>query len=106
MVQTSQQANMRKGERVFNLLLSTSMLTWAVLGIAQGGMASDLSPTKLSITALHICVALLVLMRSPLRKSVSNKSLLTCLPALLIGGWEVWTISRPRIPSPMQHSKC
>jgi protein-S-isoprenylcysteine O-methyltransferase Ste14 len=78
---------MKRGEHLFNLLLGASVLSWAVLGLFQGGTALDASPTRLSITALHLCVAALVLLRDPIRKVPSHLSILACLPALLISGW-------------------
>ncbi len=57
-----------------------------MLGFFQGG-AVDMSPTRLTITALHLCVALLLLLRAPLRLGASNRSILVCLPALVLSGW-------------------
>ncbi len=78
---------MKTGERIFNLLLSASVLSWALLGLSLGPTGADVSPVRLTITALHLCVALLILLRGPVRTGASMRSMLSCLPALLVSGW-------------------
>jgi len=74
-------------ERVFNLLLGASVLSWAFLGMFRGDLSHSNAPMRLSIGALHLCVALLVFRRSPLRKGASMVAVAACLPALFISTW-------------------
>lgn len=63
------------------------MLSWALLGLFHGEQGVDISLVRLTITTLHVCVALLILLRGPLHVGASMPSVLSCLPALLVSGW-------------------
>lgn len=88
---------MPRSERCFNLLLGLSILSWAFFGM---GVAVATRPflTQLTISALHLCVGALVLLRAPVVTHGSLKSCLAGVPALLIGGWALrsappnWTV--------------
>ena len=77
---------MPRSERCFNVLLGLSILSWAFLGI---GTAADTRPlfVQLVISALHLCVGVLILLRAPIAQNGSLYSCMAGLPALLVSGW-------------------
>ena len=77
---------MPRSERCFNVLLSLSILSWAVLGLTTTG---HLRPPgiQIAVSALHVCVGTLVLLRAPVENAGSLASCLSSLPALVISGW-------------------
>jgi len=76
---------MSRSERCFNALLGMSVLSWAFLGLLATDEPS-VTPVRLAITALHLCVGGLILFRGPLQEGGSIASCWASLPSLLIAG--------------------
>ena len=80
-------------ERVFNLLLGLSIISWAVLGLVSNEHPRPLT-VRICIAALHIAVAIFILIRTGVRTNGSIQACLVALPAVVIGGW-VFAFSPP-----------
>jgi len=72
-------------ERLANALLGLSILSWAVLGLAEAG-PGRLAPARLTITALNACVGALFLLRRPVVRHGSLQAVAIALPSLVIAG--------------------
>ena len=72
-------------ERLANILVGLSVLSWAVLGISTAG-ADRLSPVRLTITALNACVGVLFLVRSPVLRHGSLRAIVLAMPSLVVAG--------------------
>jgi len=79
---------MPRSESCFNVLLGISILSWAVLGFAASTHQRPVS-VQVAISALHLCVAALIIGRARAEKHGSVFSSLASLPALLISGWSL-----------------
>ena len=77
---------MPHSERLFNIAMAVSVFSWAIAGLAS---SFGQRPTSVLIatTILHLCVAILFLIRRPLLKDGGYAKCLVALPAVLIGGW-------------------
>ena len=89
---------MRPAERIFNTAAGLSVLSWAALGAALAEPGAGLSPVRICISLLHVCVGLLFLLRAPLRQgagawglAAATLSLPACGTAFLLapppGAW-------------------
>ncbi len=80
---------MSRSECCFNLLLGFSVLSWAFLGLAT---TAQLRPVAIQfvVSALHVCVGILILFRAQVERNGSVNSCLASLPALLIAGWALY----------------
>ena len=84
-------------ERSFNVLLSLSVLSWAILSVVAN---TETRPPVVRgvIAALHLLVGVLILIRCQVQRQGSLKSCLACIPALVIAGWALqvtpptWTL--------------
>lgn len=77
---------MPPSERLFNILLALSALTWAILGIALAEPTARWTPPRLAISLFNSCVAALFLIRAPLTRSGSPGLLAAAIPSLVLGG--------------------
>ena len=76
---------MKQGpERVFDYLLALSLVSWGVMGWTQA--SGNVSLVRLSISALHLAVAVQIARRAPLVRQGSARHLVQSLPALILGG--------------------
>jgi len=76
---------MSHGERAFNCCLGFSVLGWGGLGLASEP-GPDISPVRICITLLAALVGVLVIVRRPLRRSGSPRSMLRATPSFLTAG--------------------
>ena len=74
------------GDRVLNVLIGLSALSWAVLGLTASPPASRLTAARLTIAALNGCVGVLFLLRSAVVRHGSVGAILLSLPSLVIAG--------------------
>ncbi len=82
---------MPRSERFFNVFLGLSILSWAVFGMRTAAETRPFA-VQLAISALHICVGTLVLLRAPITGHGSFHGCMASLPALLIGGWALRSV--------------
>ncbi len=84
-------------ERSFNVLLGLSVLSWAFLGLMTTAETRPLV-VRAAITALHLLVGTLILMRARVERHGSLNAGLAGVPALLAAGWalrvapSVWSL--------------
>jgi len=73
-------------ERSFNVLLGLSVLSWAFLGLT---MTAETRPlvVRAAVTALHLLVGTLILIRTRVKRHGSFASCLAGIPAMLTAGW-------------------
>lgn len=79
-----------RSERVFNVLLGLSVLSWAVLGMVYSAPPSRYSLSRLVITVLHVAVGSLLILRAPMVHQASTRDVAASLPALVLGGCALW----------------
>ncbi|MBC8350489.1 MAG: DUF1295 domain-containing protein [Planctomycetes bacterium] len=77
---------MAPAERTFNILLGLSILSWAFLGLTMTVEERPLA-VRAAISALHLLVGTLVLIRVRVERSGSLDSCLAAIPAMLTAGW-------------------
>ncbi len=82
-------------ERIGNLLIGGSVISWAVLGVLNAEGSFMLSPVRLSISALNLCVGVLFIFRSKVRRHGGLRLALICLPALAVAGWALKSAPEP-----------
>lgn len=73
-------------ERIFNILLGLSIISWAVLGFFSTDQPNP-TTVRVCIVSLHLTVAVFILLRSGVKTNGSLSACATALPAVLIGGW-------------------
>jgi protein-S-isoprenylcysteine O-methyltransferase Ste14 len=76
---------MKHGERAFNWCLGFSVLGWGVLGLTSEP-GSGVSPVRICITLLAALVGVLVIVRRPLRRGGTTRSMLLAIPSFLTAG--------------------
>jgi protein-S-isoprenylcysteine O-methyltransferase Ste14 len=81
-------------EKVFNYSLALSVLSWAVLGLASADGLT--APVRWVVAALHITVAALLVLRSPVVIRGSFWSISASIPALVAAGWALKIAPHPR----------
>ncbi len=74
-------------ERFRNALLGLSILSWAGLGIVGAEPEARFTVVRWCISALNLCVGLLILLRRPAAREGSAAAIAVSLPSLVIGGW-------------------
>lgn len=79
---------MQPSERLFNIALGFSILSWALLGFL---FTVDERPllVRTSVSLLHVVVGGLVLFRAKIQQHGSVVACLIGIPALVIGGWSL-----------------
>ena len=80
---------MQKPERIFNWLLGASVLSWAAFALLDPSVQRPIA-VRLSVTALHLFVGVLILVRTEVREHGSAKMLLMAIPAVIVGGWSFY----------------
>ncbi len=68
-------------ERLFNILVGLSVISWAVLGLLQ-----SLASPRWVIAALNVTVGLLLMTRSKIVEHGSTRAILASLPGLVVAG--------------------
>jgi protein-S-isoprenylcysteine O-methyltransferase Ste14 len=71
-------------ERLFDCLLAASIASWAIAGLSSA--ARPIPLIRISIGALHVAVAVLLLSRSRARLRSAWSTTALCLPAFVIAG--------------------
>jgi protein-S-isoprenylcysteine O-methyltransferase Ste14 len=69
-------------ERILNAAFGLSALSWAILGLRHDGMCA----ARLCLSALHLNVAILFLVRAPLVAAGGAWQLAAALPSLVLSG--------------------
>ena len=82
-------------ERIGNLLIGCSVISWAVLGMFNAEGSCLLSPVRLSISVLNLCVGVLFIFRSKVKRHGGLGLVLICLPALAVAGWALKSAPEP-----------
>lgn len=81
---------MSRSERAFNCLFGLSLCSWAILGLVSELPRPWL--VQVTISAMHLCVGLLILVRQPVVHHGSVAAAVSCLPSLAAGGLALrWT---------------
>lgn len=80
--------------RAADVALGLSVLSWGVMGLWRAAPDERLCPVRLGLTALHLVVGTLVLLRAPLRVEPTLLQLAAGVPAFLAGGVAMW-LARP-----------
>lgn len=83
------------GERVFDVLLGVSVLSWAALGLWHAEPADRWTAVRVTIACLHVGVGLLILFRARAVAQGSFGAMAAALPALLISGWALRSAASP-----------
>lgn len=73
-------------ERLFNVLVGASVLSWGVLSWHRASTVEGLSLVRVCTSALHFAVAFAFLRREALIKNGSLMSLIVSLPSLILCG--------------------
>lgn len=76
---------MRGGEKAFNGCLGLSVLGWGILGLVHEA-GPGISPVRICITLLAVLVGTLVMVRRPLLRDGSSRSMLLALPSFFMAG--------------------
>ena len=76
---------MSRGERAFNGCLGLSVLGWGVLGVAAEA-GSGISPVRVCITLLALLVGVLLIVRRPLLRNGTSRSMVLAAPSFLTAG--------------------
>ena len=75
---------MKFSERVFNILLGCSVLSWAVLGLTATPDGARLSTVRVCIAALNALIGVLFLLRGPLERAGGPRAVILALPSFLV----------------------
>jgi protein-S-isoprenylcysteine O-methyltransferase Ste14 len=73
-------------ERLLDAALGLSVWSWAVLGLVQAEPGARLSPVRLTIAFVNVCVGALFLARGPVVLSAPVSSVLLCVPSVAMSG--------------------
>jgi protein-S-isoprenylcysteine O-methyltransferase Ste14 len=73
-------------ERLLDAALGLSVWSWAVLGLVHAEPAARISPVRLTIAFVNLCVGALFLARAPVVLRASVPSLLLCVPSVAMSG--------------------
>ncbi len=76
-------------------MIGGSVISWAVLGLFDAEGSCLLSPVRLSISAINLCVGVLFIFRSKVRRHGGLRLALICLPALVVAGWALKSAPDP-----------
>ncbi|MEM7012617.1 MAG: isoprenylcysteine carboxylmethyltransferase family protein [Verrucomicrobiota bacterium] len=79
------QAQLSKQERAFNLIAGLSVFSWAVMGLLQVWKGEDVSLVRISVSALNFVVAGLFIFRGPIRAHCSKSQIAQVLGSFLGG---------------------
>ena len=74
---------MRRTEKLTGILLGSSLLFWAAMGLTQ---APAIDPVRAAVAALNAFVGILFLIRIPQKRSGSLTTAAACLPSVLVAG--------------------
>ena len=85
---------MKASERIANVLLGASALSWGVLGLVFAEAASRFTAVRITVAALNVTVGLLFLVRRPLLRHGTLVLLLISLPSFAAGGL-AFRLARP-----------
>lgn len=76
---------MHRGERIFNLAASLSVLAWAALGIRKMVLLEGVSVVRVCVSLLHLCVGVLFLLRAPIRAHPGKREAALVLASFMGG---------------------
>ena len=76
----------RRLEQLADLLLALTVLSWAVLPHLTQPTAETVTPVRLTISAMHLAVAVLLLRRAPEQQAGSPWQVAQAIPGLLVAG--------------------
>ena len=75
------------GERLLNIAVGLSVISWGVMGLIEGRSEQQLGTVRISIAALNFLVGTLFLLRCPVIANASLRQIAICLPSIAIALW-------------------
>ncbi|NUQ78882.1 MAG: hypothetical protein HUU21_35605 [Polyangiaceae bacterium] len=83
---TANREEQRLPDRLIDIALGLSVLSWAVLGLVRADASVRISLVRLTITLLNGTVGALFLTRGAILRRAPLRALLLCLPSLVMSG--------------------
>ena len=86
---------MVRSGKTLNWLFGISVLSWGFLGIVFVNETHPLTTVRITISAIHFVVGVLLIFRAPIRKHARWASVIGSLPGFLIGGFALTLTPAP-----------
>lgn len=77
----------RTVEKLFNVLLGLSVISWSAIGIWESNPEARMSAVRLCIALFNVVVGALILARQSQARQGDLRAVALCLPSFVICGW-------------------
>mgnify|MGYP006289946961 CR=1 FL=1 len=78
---------MKKSERLFNICVGISVLSWALFGIIADIERFCITPVRISVALINLFVGFIFFIRKPLIRQGTISSIILSLPSFLASGF-------------------